>query len=185
MGVQTESLANGHSTIAYGAMATLMVKCNLPTLNIIDAIWINANPETSTSEGPATSYTEATRVDMLIAGFDPVALDYWSAKNVLVETAKLTGHSDIYSLDPDSGESSGLTEAFGIWLNESNLEFARNGYNFTSDENFMNVYVISDTLEIEADDGRKIWLWIGSFSSSAIALVLVLFILKRKKIFFK
>ncbi len=185
MGVQTESLANGHSTIAYGAMATLMIECGLPTLNIIDAIWINANPETSTSEGPSTSYTEATRVDMLIAGFDPVAMDYWSAKHVLMETAELTGHSNIYSLDPDGTKSTGLTEAYGIWLNESKFEFERNDYNFTSDENMMNVYIISENPEIETLDGRKIWLWIGTFSSSAVAIVLALYIFKRKKIFFK
>jgi len=185
MGVQSETLANGHSKVATGGMATLMIECGFPTLNIIDAIWINANSEGSSSVGPSTSYTEATRTNILIAGFDSIALDYWSAKNVLLETAELIGHSNTYSLDPDSTRSRGLTEAYGIWLNESEFEFTRSGYNFTSDENNMNVYIISDNPEIETVDGRKIWLWIGSFSSSAVALVLVFYIFKKKKIFLK
>ncbi|MEE9410385.1 MAG: DUF362 domain-containing protein, partial [Candidatus Heimdallarchaeota archaeon] len=47
MGVLSQSLTNGHSKVATGGMATLMIECGFPTLNIIDAIWINANPENS------------------------------------------------------------------------------------------------------------------------------------------
>ncbi|MBY9001442.1 MAG: DUF362 domain-containing protein, partial [Candidatus Heimdallarchaeota archaeon] len=59
MGVQSQPLANGHDNIDTGGMGTLMIDLGLPTLNIIDAIWVNANPESSLSEGPGTSYSEA------------------------------------------------------------------------------------------------------------------------------
>ncbi len=185
MGVQTQSLANGHDKVATGGMGTLMVECGLPTLNIIDAIWINANPETSVAEGPATSYNHATRVDILIAGTDPVALDYWSAKNILLPTSELTGHIDTYSLNPDSTDSSGLTEAFGIWLNKSKEELSRAGYNVTSDILNMNVFVENLTLEPRPGGGRNLGIWLGSFSAAFAVLTLGVIViwrsLKRRK----
>jgi len=89
MGVQSQGegdvgLANGHSTVATGGMGTLMVETGLPTLNIVDAIWINANPPPSSLAGPSTPYDRATRVNVLMASTDPAALDYWAAKYVLV-----------------------------------------------------------------------------------------------------
>ncbi|NHJ32805.1 MAG: DUF362 domain-containing protein, partial [Asgard group archaeon] len=96
MGVQTQGLANGHQKVATGGMGTLMVECGLPTLNIIDCIWVNANPANSLSAGPATSYREATRVNILIAGVDPAALDYWSSKYILMETSKQIGYTDTH-----------------------------------------------------------------------------------------
>jgi hypothetical protein len=149
MGVQSESignrggLANGHITVATGGMGTLMLETGLPTLNIIDAIWVNANPWPSSSTGPGTEYSEATRLNIIMAGRDPVALDYWAAKNVLIKTAELIGFSDTHTLDPDNTEKSGLTEAFGIWLNKSKNELIRGGYNFTTNINRMNVFVSS------------------------------------------
>jgi hypothetical protein len=157
----------------------------LPTLNIIDAIWINANPETSVSEGPATSYSQATRVNILIAGTDPVALDYWSAKNILLPTSELIGHLDSYSLNPDSTDSTGLTEAFGIWLNKSKEELSRAGYNVTSDVLNMNVFVENLTLEPELGTERSLGIWIGSFSATAIVItsgiIVILRVLRRKR----
>ena len=146
MGVQSEGsavsggLANGHNTVGTGGMGTLMVETGLPTLNIIDAIWINANPYPSGS-GPRTLYSRATRVNVLMASTDPVALDYWAAKHVLVQAASLIGYDDTHTLDPDNTERSGLREAFGVWLNLTKNEIVAGGYNVTTDENHMNVYV--------------------------------------------
>jgi hypothetical protein len=134
MGVQSEGrmggLANGHAMVGTGGMGTLMVETGLPTLNIVDAIWVNANP----GSGPSTPYSQATRVNVLMASTDPVALDYWAAKHVLVQTARLLGHTRIDSLDPDQ-------EAFGVWLNRTKNEIRSGGYNTTTDEKHMNVYV--------------------------------------------
>ena len=141
MGVQSEGLANGHSTVGTGGMGTLMVETGMPTLNIIDAIWINANPWPSSMTGPLTSYNYATRVNVLMASTDPVALDYFAAKHILIQAASLIGYGDTSTLDPDNTERSGLREAFGVWLNLTKNEIIRAGYNVTTDENYMNVYV--------------------------------------------
>jgi uncharacterized protein (DUF362 family) len=65
-------------------MGTEMVDTRYPVLNILDAIWVNANP----GRGPGTSYNAATKTGIIAASADPVALDYWAAKNILVQTAK-------------------------------------------------------------------------------------------------
>jgi len=148
MGVQSEGdfvsggLANGHATVATGGMGTLMVETGLPTLNIIDSIWINANPSPSTLAGPRTPYDRATRVNVLLASTDPVALDYWAAKHVLMQAANLIGYNDTHTLDPDNTDRSGVdTEAFGVWLTLTKNEIIAGGYNVTTDENHVNVYV--------------------------------------------
>ncbi len=160
MGVQSEGenrpggLANGHSKVATGGMGTLMVETGLPTLNIIDAIWINANPPPSSLAGPSTPYDRATRVNVLMASTDPVALDYWAAKHVLVQAASLIGYNDTHTLDPDNTDKSGVAEAFGVWLNLTKNEIIAGGYNVTTDENHMNVYVYTRApADITGPDG--------------------------------
>ena len=149
MGVQSEEvsggLANGHACVGTGGMGTLLAETRLPTLNILDAIWINANPFPSPSCGPSTMYSEATRVNVLLASTDPVALDYWAAKHVLIQTALRIGYTDTHTLDPDNTVRSGLTEAFGVWLNLTRDELVRSGYAFTTNERRMNVYVSANS----------------------------------------
>jgi hypothetical protein len=147
MGVESEKyvfgggLANGHYTVGTGGMGTLMLETGLPTLNIIDAIWVNANP----GQGPSTAYYQATRVDVLAAGVDPIALDYWAAKHVLIDAARSIEYEDISNLDPDNYvKGLGMTEAFGVWLNLTRDEMVRGGLDITNDENRMNVHVRED-----------------------------------------
>ncbi len=150
MGVQSQGegqpgLANGHSKVATGGMGTLMVETGLPTLNIIDAIWVNANPPPFSGAEPSTPYNQATRVNVLMASTDPVALDYWAAKHVLMETANLIGHTDTHTINPDNTDESGVSgEAFGVWLSLTENEIVAGGYPVTSDENKMNLFVKSE-----------------------------------------
>lgn len=147
MGVQSEGqavsggIANGHNSIARGGMGTLLAQTRYPVLNILDAIWVNANPFPSSYCGPPTAYDEATRVDVLMASTDPVALDYWAARYVLSQTAQLIGYGDTHVLDPDNTQQSGLREAFGIWLHLTEDELVQNGFTVTSDLERMNVYI--------------------------------------------
>ncbi|MHA2428764.1 MAG: DUF362 domain-containing protein [Candidatus Hermodarchaeia archaeon] len=145
MGVQSEILnggiANGHNQIGEGGMGTLLAETRYPVLNILDAIYINANPYPILSCGPATTYAAATRVNVLMASTDPVALDYWAAKNVLIPTAEINGYEDTHYFDPDNTESGGLTDAFGVYLNNTKNELVRNGYTVTSNLNQMNVFI--------------------------------------------
>lgn len=174
MGVPTQALTNAHQRIATGGLATLMVECGLPTLNIIDAKWVNANPANSLSAGPATSYREATRVNVLIAGVDPVALDYWSSKNILMKTSEQIGYTDIHTLDPDNTLKSGLTEAFGVWLEKSKGELIQSGYNVTSNEQEMNIYVNASTISSQSINYDYLWLIYGFVGTNAAAFIVII-----------
>ncbi len=138
MGVVSDKLtaelgARAHNTIATGGMGTQMGGTRLPVLNIIDAIWVNANP----GRGPRTPYDAATRVNVIAASEDPVALDYWTAKHILLQVARNAGYIDTSSLDPDNIS----TRSFGQWLRLSMQELDQAGYQVTADEAQMNVYV--------------------------------------------
>lgn len=169
MGVQSEKLANGHSKVATGGMGTLMAECGLPTLNIIDAIWINANPYSHASTGPSTNYESATRVNIIMAGVDPIALDSWAASNVLIKTAISIGYTETqtWSIEVNNTEKNGLSEAFGVWLNLSKDEIERDGFNVTLDENCMNVHLYQNhTLLSSSTTSSKTSISSTSFFSS-------------------
>jgi len=81
MGVITTGLStNSHSAARYGLLGAAMAEVRPADLNILDAIWINADPFT----GPATSYAGATRRNELVASTDAVAADIWSVTNILI-----------------------------------------------------------------------------------------------------
>jgi len=138
MGVTSDKLTaqlglRSHSTIGSGGMGTEMVETRFPTLNIVDAIWVNANP----GRGPRTPYDTATRVNVIVAGTDPVALDYWASKHILLRIARINGQSGTASIDPDNTAS----VSFGNWLRLSMQEITRAGYQATVNEANMDVYV--------------------------------------------
>ncbi|MFX0206329.1 MAG: DUF362 domain-containing protein, partial [Candidatus Hodarchaeota archaeon] len=75
------TIPHEHFSIAQGGMATLMVETRAPILNILDMIWINANPmESSVKRGPYGNYGYTSFTDIIGASQDPVALDYWASK---------------------------------------------------------------------------------------------------------
>jgi hypothetical protein len=166
MGVQSEQdnggLTNGHSTVGSGGMGTMIVQTGLPTLSIIDAIWVNANPPPSEINGPATQYASATRLNVLMASTDPVALDYWASKHVLLQAAQLIGYTtdpDTHTLNPDSNDKTGLEpggEAFGVWLNRTRNVILAAGYTVTTDEKHMNVYARTQTILGDVDRDGKV-----------------------------
>ena len=76
------SMLDGQSDFRhYGGLGEtcgkMMVSVHTPVLNIMDAIWV--------SHAALTGYPASAthRADTIVASQDPVALDYWSAKNVL------------------------------------------------------------------------------------------------------
>ncbi|MFC1956748.1 DUF362 domain-containing protein, partial [Chloroflexota bacterium] len=137
MGVTSDKLtgqqgATSHGAIGAGGMGTELSEARFPILNIVDAIWVNANP----GRGPGTPYESATRTNAVAASTDPVALDYWAAKNILIPTARHLGYSALSSIDPDNT----TRHSFGHWLRLSMEEIIRAGYQATVDEARMNVY---------------------------------------------
>lgn len=142
MGVQSQSLSDGHRFLGRGAMGTVMAQTRYPVLNILDAIWVNANPKESGNPGPGTPYEHATNVNVILASTDPVALDYWASKHVLLQAAKTRGYTQTASLDPDNPNTvSGLSESFCNYLERSMRQLSTAGYRVTMDEAKINVYV--------------------------------------------
>jgi len=140
MGVVSDKLtrnlgSRAHNMVGLGGMGTEMVETRFSVLNIIDAIWVNAVPK----RGPRTPYNVATRVNVIAASVDPVALDYWAARYILMKVAELKGYGDLSSMDPDNTNSG----SFGNWLRLSMNEIVLAGYQSTMDEDHMNVYVTS------------------------------------------
>ena len=122
-----------HSTIGRGGMGTLMVQTRFPVLNIIDAIWINPLP----LNGPMTSYSVATQMNVVTAGTDPVALDYWSVKYILLQNWQNRAGEVSASMDPDNSDPG----FFGDWLRLSMAELGKGGFLVNIDESYMNVYI--------------------------------------------
>jgi uncharacterized protein (DUF362 family) len=114
-------------------MGTEMVETRFPILSILDGIWVNAVP----GAGPRTPYNSASRVNVVAASTDPIALDYWAAKHILVELARNKGYSETASMDPDNVDPA----SFGNWLRLSMQEMKMEGYETTCDESLMNIYV--------------------------------------------
>ncbi|MDD2837032.1 MAG: DUF362 domain-containing protein [Methanothrix sp.] len=136
MGVVSDRLSReaggrAHSSVGSGGMGTEMTQTRFPDLNILDAIWINANPR----GGPSTSYGEADQACIIAASVDPVALDYWAAKNILMPAARQKGYDDLESMDPDNTSPG----SFGDWLRLSSAEIEQAGHQATVSEKNMNV----------------------------------------------
>jgi len=128
MGVVTRELStNSHGSIGYGILGALMGEIRPADLNIMDAIWINADPY----DGPWTGYGDATRRDRLVASLDPVAADLWAVKNILIPTFIENGFSPPWpypSADPDNPGSE-----FREYLDRSMNYMLNAGYEVTND----------------------------------------------------
>ena len=137
MGVVSDRLAGHtpHRSVGTGGMGTQMAQTRFPVLNVLDAVWINAAP----GRGPRTSYSQATQVNIIAASRDPVALDYWAAKSILLPAARELGYGGADSMDPDLIRRG----SFGDWLRLSMKALQRAGYPVTLDLEKVNVTVTS------------------------------------------
>lgn len=137
MGIPSDKLSASlgyriHNAVGKGAMGTLMAQTRVPTLNIIDAIYINAIPK----NGPKTPFLNSTQTNIIAASTDPIAIDYWGSKYILCVICEENGDK-ISTLDPDNTSEG----EFGDWLRLSLNELKAAGYNFTLDEGSFNVFV--------------------------------------------
>ncbi|MFX0023849.1 MAG: DUF362 domain-containing protein [Candidatus Hermodarchaeota archaeon] len=182
------SIPHEHFSIAQGGLATLMVETRAPVLNILDMIWINANPlESSSTYGPMGDYAYTSFTDIIGVSQDPVALDYWASKNVLMPTAMLD-YDSYSSLDPDyellSG-SGGMIESFHNYLRRSKDVLIDAGLQTTMNQTEMNVFinVLNHTNPYIGRDqlDPAILIIIILPISAGMFVLLVLFIKHRKK----
>ncbi len=128
MGVVTGELGtSSHSAIYYGLLGGVIAEIQPADLNILDCIWINANPY----DGPWTSYAGATRRDELVASVDPVAADIWAVTNILIPAFLENGYNPPWpypSADPDLPSS-----MFRMYLDRSMNYILAAGYDATND----------------------------------------------------
>jgi hypothetical protein len=179
-----------HFSIAQGGLATLMVETRAPILNILDMIWINANPlESSSERGPWGNYDYTSLTDIIGASQDPVALDYWASKNVLIPTAMMS-YTTYSSLDPDYEplSDSGMVESFHNYLRRSKDVLIDAGLQATMNQTEMNVFVTAlegaNPFETDLNDGLKpfvIAMIVILPLSGGIVVVLVVLIKRKKK----
>ena len=126
MGVVSDRLTRGraHNSVATGGMGTQMVYTRMPVLNILDMIWVGPD------RGPASSFISAVEVNLIGASIDPVALDVWATRHVLIPEAERVPGGRAASMDPQGTEPG----TFGHWLRLSLHEMLEAGYEFTMDE---------------------------------------------------
>jgi hypothetical protein len=146
MGVVTNSLGtNSHNAIANGILGGLLGEIQLADLNILDCIWVNANPY----DGPWTTYAAASRRDELIASRDPVAADIWAVRNILVPAFIDNGYSPPWpspSADPDDPDS-----AFRRYLDNSMDRILAAGFVVTNDPNQIDAVTWSGGGDLDGD----------------------------------
>ncbi|MDR2543757.1 MAG: DUF362 domain-containing protein [Treponema sp.] len=131
MGTPSDRLTNrrAHNSVGVGGMGTQMAFTRVPVLNIIDMIWIGVE------RGPSSSYANAKQINKIAAAIDPVALDYWASKNILIpEVVNLPG-GRAPSMNPDGAEPG----TFGWWLRLSMEELHKEGIWATMDESEITV----------------------------------------------
>jgi len=126
MGVVTNFLnSNSHAAIQYGGLGAVMGEIQLADLNILDAIWVGAIPD----HHPFFAYEESVRKDQLVAGLDPVALDMWAVKHILIPAYEDNGYSPPFTTaDPDNPDS-----LFREYLDNSMYQILAAGYEVTND----------------------------------------------------
>jgi hypothetical protein len=143
MGVPSDKLTaarghRSHTTVGNGGMGTLMAETRVPTLNVLDAINVNAKPGT----GPNTPFNAATYAGIIATSTDPVALDYWASKNILCPLGKEVYKADISTFNPDNSAKG----CFGDWLKLAAAELNYADYPFTYDEKHITVKIAKKTI---------------------------------------
>lgn len=139
MGVITQSLGtDSHNGVGRGGLGSVLAEVRAPDLTILDCIWVLARP----GFGPSASYTQVSRRDQLVAGTDPVALDVWAVKNILVPQILANGYTVAdyaATQDPDNPDST-----FRRYLDRSMNEMLAAGIPTTNDYNAVRLLVYAD-----------------------------------------
>jgi hypothetical protein len=131
MGTPSNSLTNmaPHNSVGRGGMGTQMAMTRFPALNILDMIWI------APDGGPNSPYSRAAEKNMIAASTDPVALDFWASKNVLMPAAQAVGNRRYTSMNPEGTDPG----SFGYWLRLSMQELQKAGLQATMTESQITV----------------------------------------------
>ena len=154
MGLVTNTLTDSHRCIRYGLMGEVMAEIGLADLNILDCIWISANPYW----GPMVYYDYPTiRVGELVASTDPIAADIWAVRNILLPAFEVEGYPPEPlpkpSPDPDDPNS-----AFRQYLDNSMEALLEAGFEVTNNLDKIDVVTAnaSNSLPSQRRPGRRV-----------------------------
>ena len=142
MGVLSTPLCNDgfdqhQGMIKQGLMGRMMAEIIYPDLNVIDANYIGVS-----SRGPASSYSSAYKADIVLAGTDPIALDYYAGKYILYPLTESERHDpDSQNTSQASGSRGYPSNAFNQYLASSKKELEKKGYRVTMNEKEIQVFV--------------------------------------------
>jgi hypothetical protein len=113
-----------------GLFGKVMLNTHYPDLNIADAIWVTP------AGGPNGPYDKAVRLDRLLASRDPIALDYYCGKYVLMPVSGNARH------DPNNLNTANNYNFFHQMITSTRDVLAAGGKQVTMDEGNMNVYKV-------------------------------------------
>jgi hypothetical protein len=130
-----------HDGVYYGICGSFLGKVRMPDLNILDCIYVLAHPDA----GPWCTYEESTRLDHLVAGWDPVAIDIWATVNILVPAIEANGYTSYPMQDPDDPSS-----IFRQYLDNSMTEMLALGITVTNDLSQITAFTCGST-SVEPD----------------------------------
>jgi len=151
MGVVTRQSGGDdyHQAIRRGGLGSFVAEVRAADLDILDCIWVSKD---NTVDSGWATYENAMWAGTLIAGLDPVALDVWAAKHVLIPALIANGHAVDYAMmDPEDSEST-----FRRYLDLSMSEMLAGGINTTNDLSQTVAHYLSDSLIAEAGPDKII-----------------------------
>jgi hypothetical protein len=138
MGVVTQGLlTDSHNSVGEGGLGSVLAEVRMPDLTILDCIWILARP----GSGPSASYAQASRRDQLVAGADPVALDAWAVKNILIPQVIANGYTPAQYADQDPDNPAG---DFRRYLDRSMNEMLLAGIVTTNDYDAVRLFLFNE-----------------------------------------
>ena len=146
VGTATTSLStNTHYATRAGLLGALLAEIRPADFNLLDCIWVSGGP----TDGPASSYTTATRRDQLIGSTDPVAADMFAVTNILIPTFLDNGHLPPWpdpSADPEDPNSD-----FRQYLDNTMSELLAAGYDVTNDLAQIDVFTWNGAGDFNSD----------------------------------
>ncbi len=136
MGVIAQRLnTNSHNSVADGGMGSILSEIRMPDLNILDCIWILARP----GLGPSASYYNTSFTNHLVASTDPVALDQWATKNILMPQIIANGYTENDYWNTQSPDNPDST--YRHYLDRSMNEMILEGVTTTNDDQNVRIRV--------------------------------------------
>ncbi len=167
MGVVTTALSTGsHSRVGWGGLGSVLAEVRMPDLNILDCIWILARVGTG-QVGPGAPYELASRRDQLVASTDPVALDAWATKFIMIPQLIENGYTPIEYSEQNPDNPGGK---FRNYLDLSMNELLVAGTDVTSDYTAVNLHVFEDAPIPTVSDWGMVVLALLLFTAGSLAI---------------